>query len=138
MIRRLLPIALRRRRAAGPGPAAPLLAEDWSRAWRGAVAAVFLQPYGVREDAPFALDAAAVADVVARNPGAGLAADDFVTVRAGAPFPVVGVTMLGPLAAEPLVGAARQFVQMEVGSPLYPPRRTSSSCLAAPPRGAGA
>ncbi len=85
--------------------------------WLEGVGRVFFAPFGFHEtDKPayFSLDAATVADIVARNPQ--LAGAIFYTVRKKRPFLLINGTLLGPDALAPF--AQEKIVSFEM-TPLY-------------------
>lgn len=87
------------------------------RLWLEGVGRVFLEPFGLHETnnpAHFSLDAATVADIVARNPQ--LAGATFYTAREKRPFLLINGTLLGPDALAPF---AQENIVGFAMTPLY-------------------
>jgi hypothetical protein len=87
------------------------------RLWLEGVGRVFLEPFGLHDTdnpAHFSLDAATVADIVARNPQ--LAGATFYTAREKRPFLLINGTLLGPDALAPF---AQEKIVGFAMTPLY-------------------
>jgi hypothetical protein len=88
-----------------------------STSWADVAAENFLNPVGVSSQALFSWDASTVKDAVSRNPAV-LSSRTFVTPRAGNPFPILGIALLGPESCAPFKQSRRQYTLLEA-TPLY-------------------
>jgi len=86
-------------------------AEDWIQG----VFDVYLKPAGNSFHAPYALDAIEALKIIKNNPDASLRLADFnlVTDPVNEPFPIVGITLIGPVELAPLHPTKRTYTLIE-------------------------
>lgn len=89
---------------------------DLHRIWTQAVSDIYFAPLGVAQNMSFALSPDSVETIVKSNPL--LSASQFYTLRPERPFPIFGVTLIGPYADYPFEVRNRSFTFLEF-SPLY-------------------
>eukprot|EP01051_Picozoa_sp_SAG22_P017303 SAG22_NODE_2637_length_2347_cov_2.989769_1_plen_646_part_10 len=89
--------------------------------WYQAVNKLYLTPVGIDAGQYFSYDSASVADILARNKGTGLTSADFGVPslpKAELPYPLFGISVMGPKALAPYPDDNRSYSMLEV-SPLY-------------------
>lgn len=86
-------------------------------AWSYAVSKTYLEPVGIKPNTRFSWDAATVKDIKSRN--SALANAEFtVPVNKDRPFPVIGTTLVGPVAGAPFTAKTQNYSLLEI-TPLY-------------------
>lgn len=86
---------------------------DLGGVWRDSISRVFLEPYGIKGNSPFAYNVTVASD---RSKGV-FAPEAYQVPRPEAPLPVVAFAMLGPLASVPFQ-TPRQYTMFE-STPTY-------------------
>jgi len=84
--------------------------------WQTAVGEIFLSAHGIDPAAYPAWKSESVKELLGRNPGLG--EQKFLATRPGRPFPVIGVTLMGPAQSLPFEMSKRSYRMYEY-TPLY-------------------